>query len=74
MPSLDQVLAPQASEQAAPLVEGELVLRGARGAYLRVNGSAALWGPLRGAEDLADGVDVLVGVSQAGTYWVVSHG
>lgn len=73
MPSLDQVLAPEAREQDAPLVEGELVLRSGV-PYARINGSAALWGPLRGAEDLDSGTDVLVAVSQTGGYWVVAHG
>jgi hypothetical protein len=72
MPSLDQVLAPSASEQTTPLVQGELALR--KGVpYARVNGSAALWGPLRGLPaDTDAGSELLVGVSQTGDYWVVA--
>jgi|tagenome__1003787_1003787.scaffolds.fasta_scaffold18087400_2 hypothetical protein len=71
MPSLDQLLAPKASEQTTPLVEGELVRRGAD-PYLKVNGQAALWGPLRAAGATPDGTAVLVAVSQTGDCWVVA--
>lgn len=73
MPSLDRVLERRHTEQDAPLVQGELVMR--KGApYARVNGAAALWGPLRAAGDAEEGAEVLVAVSQTGDYWVVAHG
>ena len=71
MPSLDQLLQAHPSEQETVLVEGEVIRRGAD-AYVRVNGSAALWGPLTGADYAADGETVLVGISQDGGYWVVA--
>lgn len=73
MPSLDQVLEKRHTEQDASLVQGELVLRSGV-PYLRVNDAAALWGPLRAADGLDDGTELLVGVSQTGDYWVVAHG
>lgn len=73
MPSLDQLLEPKQTEQTTALVEGELVLRSGT-PYLRVDGSGALWGPLRAADGLDADAEVLVAVSQAGHYWVVAHG
>lgn len=71
MPSLDQLLLPSQTEQSTSLVEGELVRRSGT-AYLRVDGSGALWGPLEGASGYAAGDQLLVAVSQDGNYWVVA--
>lgn len=74
MPSLDTLLTPSASartEQATALVEGVLVRR-PDADYLRVNGQAALWGPLVGSETYGAGDTVLAAVSQDGSYWVVA--
>ena len=69
MPELDLLLdeRPPADDQ---LVEGELTLRsGDR--YARVDGQPALWGPLVGAEHLAEGDRLVLGQTQDGTPFVV---
>jgi hypothetical protein len=73
MPSLDALLRAVPREQDAQLLEGQLVKRSG-GAYARIGDSGALLGPLRAADDLADGEDVLLAVSQLGNYWVVASG
>lgn len=71
MPSLDRLLAPRPSEQAAQLLQGELVLH-AGAPYLRVADQTALWGPLRAADGAEVGALVLVAVDHLGDYWVVA--
>ena len=71
MPSLDQLTVTRPAEASAQLLQG--VLTTYRGEpYLRVNGSAALWGPLKGAGDYLEGDTVLAAVSHTGDYWVVA--
>ena len=70
MPDLDELIrqtAPVADDQ---LVEGELQIRGGE-RYARVDGQPALWGPLVGAEHLADGDALLLAQVQDGTPFVV---
>jgi hypothetical protein len=71
-PDLDMLLdeRPASDDQ---LVEGELTLRAGE-RYARVDGQPALWGPLVGAEHLAEGDTLVLGQTQDGTPYVVWPG
>lgn len=42
--------------------------------YARIDGDAALWGPLIAADELTDGDSVLIAVPQHGRPWAVAPG
>lgn len=72
MPSLDQVLAqPPPGPGDLQVLEGDLVVRNGE-RYARIDGDAALWGPLVAADELADGDTVLIAVSQEGRLWAIA--
>lgn len=75
MPELDAVLQPRAAREreVAPfplILEGELATQ-AGSRFLRIE-TTALWGPVMGADGLADGSAAVVAVSQEGVPYVVS--
>lgn len=71
MPDLDQVLAPPVpSPGTREVLEGELVLQAGE-RYARVDGSAALWGPLVGGEGAQAGETIVIAVTQTGTPFVI---
>jgi hypothetical protein len=68
--ALDQLLSTPAPEAGdVTLLEGVLVVR-SEGRYARIDGVAALMGPLVGADGLVDGASILVAISQNGRPWV----
>lgn len=71
MPDLDQVLTPPPSSPGTrEIVEGELVVKAGK-RYVRVDGSAALWGPVIGGAALSDGTTIVVAISQTGQPFVI---
>jgi hypothetical protein len=71
MPSLDQIMAPPPvpPDAAEPVLAGVIVTR-ADGTYLKVEGSAALYGPLLTA-GAAAGADAAAAIAQDGTPWLL---
>lgn len=73
MPSLDQVLASSTSAEhpgTRQVLEGELVVRdGER--FVRIDDSAALWGPVVGGDTLDSGEWVVVAITQNSTPVVI---
>jgi hypothetical protein len=71
VPDLDQVLAPpRASAGTRQVLEGELVVQAGE-RWARVDGSAALWGPLIGGTGLDAGTTVVLAISQDGRPFVI---
>jgi hypothetical protein len=67
---LDTLMRDTANSVPEQVVEGVLVVRAGE-PWARVNGQAALWGPLVGAEHLDTGAEVVFAQTQDGTPFVI---
>jgi hypothetical protein len=73
--SLDQMFKQQSPGTALDqaVLAGKLVVQNGR-RYAKVDRQGALWGPLRGGEEMAAGTDICVGIAQNGEPYIIYPG